>query len=131
MYLNKTRLDPSYLNDQAILLEYNTLKGVYQITDRLLAAKEDPVPATVKLVIDWSQISKYNHKTLTQSVTGNIPLFQINILFFHQWIWDTLTYRTQKCRDTPRGLSSRHKMTKTSTMASRCSLYTCHEPPKC
>ena len=28
MYLNKTRLDRSCLNDQAILLEYNTLKGV-------------------------------------------------------------------------------------------------------
>ena len=27
MYLNKTRLDRSCLNDQTILLEYNTLKG--------------------------------------------------------------------------------------------------------
>ena len=31
MYLNKTRLNSSCLNDQAILLEYNTLKGVYQV----------------------------------------------------------------------------------------------------
>ena len=31
MYLNKTRLDRRCLNDQAILLEYNTLKGVYQV----------------------------------------------------------------------------------------------------
>ena len=38
-------------------------------------------------------------KHLPQCVTGNIPLFQSNILYFHQWIWDTLTYRTQKCRD--------------------------------
>ena len=70
-------------------------------------------------------------KHLPQCVTGNIPLFQSNILYFHQWIWDTLTYRTQKCRDASRRLSSRHKMTKTSTMASRCLSYTCHGPPKC
>ena len=31
MYLNKTCLDSSCLNGQAILLEYNTSKGVYQI----------------------------------------------------------------------------------------------------
>ena len=31
MYLNKTWLDSSCLNGQAILLEYNTSKGVYQI----------------------------------------------------------------------------------------------------
>ena len=31
MYLNKTQLDRSCLNGQAILLEYNTSKGVYQI----------------------------------------------------------------------------------------------------
>ena len=31
MYLNKTRLDSNCLNDQATLLDYNTLKGVYQI----------------------------------------------------------------------------------------------------
>ena len=31
MYSNKIRLDRSCLNNQAILLEYNTLKGVYQV----------------------------------------------------------------------------------------------------
>ena len=36
VYLNKTRLDSSCLNDQAILLEYNTLKGVYQIVYQLV-----------------------------------------------------------------------------------------------
>ena len=36
MYLNKTRLDRSCLNDQAILLEYYTLKGMYQIVYQLV-----------------------------------------------------------------------------------------------
>ena len=31
IYLNKIRLDSSCLNGQATLLEYNTLKGVYQV----------------------------------------------------------------------------------------------------